>query len=210
MTPDGLSVQTAPDLTVGEPDQALTLAPFVLPVCLSHAECAALIALFEDRDAGRSRLTGGVAVSAVRSSSSLWFDDRDVPWLAGRLSGLAAKACREAFPFEIDGFEEGYQLLRYDAPSADAPDGDFYHWHVDIGGHGTARSRKLTLIVQLSAPESYTGGALELNADGTPETLPAEAGMGLAFPSFMPHRVRPVESGVRYSLVAWLHGPAFR
>ncbi|TNE62687.1 MAG: 2OG-Fe(II) oxygenase [Alphaproteobacteria bacterium] len=181
-----------------------------MPALFSAADCQALIALFEERGPARSRLTGGMAEAGIRSSSGLWIDDADAPWLSARLAGFAAAVCRNAFRFDIDGFEEGYHLLRYDAPTDAATDGDFYDWHVDIGGHGTARSRKLTLIVQLSDPMAYTGGTLDVNGDGTPAIQPALQGAGIAFPSFMPHRVSPVQSGVRYSLVAWLHGPAFR
>jgi predicted 2-oxoglutarate/Fe(II)-dependent dioxygenase YbiX len=35
-------------------------------------------------------------------------------------------------------------------------------------------------------------------------------GSALTFPSVVPHRVTPVKSGVRRSLVAWACGPALR
>ena len=37
-----------------------------------------------------------------------------------------------------------------------------------------------------------------------------ELGAATVFPSYLAHRVAPVQSGVRRSLVAWAYGPAFR
>jgi PKHD-type hydroxylase len=36
-----------------------------------------------------------------------------------------------------------------------------------------------------------------------------KAGEGFVFPSFTPHCVTPVTSGIRYSLVMWSYGPKF-
>jgi PKHD-type hydroxylase len=65
----------------------------------------------------------------------------------------------------------------------------------------------LSLTVQLSNPEEYSGGELVIY----PEFVaPKDQGTMTVFPSFMCHDVRPVLTGVRYSLVSWLAGPQFR
>jgi PKHD-type hydroxylase len=74
----------------------------------------------------------------------------------------------------------------------------------------TARRRKLTFVVQLSAPDDYDGGTLETNADGIVRQASRAVGSALMFPSFVLHRVAPVTRGERYSLTLWSHGPAFR
>lgn len=78
---------------------------------------------------------------------------------------------------------------------------------MDLGA-GENSGRKLSLSIQLSPPYDYSGGQLEFqNIDS-----PADRGIGslIAFPSFIQHRVTPVDSGVRSSLVVWVHGKPFR
>ena len=91
------------------------------------------------------------------------------------------------------------QFTRYDV-------GEYYGPHFDIGP-GKLTERKLSLTVQLSAPEDYTGGELIIY----PEFVaPKDQGTMTVFPSFMCHNVNPVKTGVRYSLVSWLAGPPFK
>ena len=62
--------------------------------------------------------------------------------------------------------------------------------------------------MQLSNGDDYEGGELEfLNVD-TP-VLHRSIGSITIFPSYLPHRVKPVTEGVRHSLVAWIHGQPF-
>ena len=72
---------------------------------------------------------------------------------------------------------------------------DFYH-------------RKLSCTIQLSEPDSYTGGNLELvEAKFKPPIEDVRAqGTITYFPSFLRHQVTPVLTGKRYSLVAWFEG----
>jgi PKHD-type hydroxylase len=85
--------------------------------------------------------------------------------------------------------------------------GDGFGWHTDLGD-GAASTRKLSVSVQLSDPESYAGGGFELCPHGTVEKF-APRGSALVFPAYMPHRVADVTRGVRRALVAWVHGDAF-
>jgi PKHD-type hydroxylase len=43
-----------------------------------------------------------------------------------------------------------------------------------------------------------------------PQRLDRSRGAFIIFPSFMLHRVTPVTRGVRWSLVAWIHGKRWR
>ena len=71
-------------------------------------------------------------------------------------------------------------------------------------------NRKLSVVVQLSDPEEYEGGELKLHTSYDPIIIKKERGMIVSFPSYTLHEVAPVTKGERYSLVAWVHGPAFR
>ena len=63
--------------------------------------------------------------------------------------------------------------------------------------------RVLSVSVQLSNPSSYKGG--ELIFDNT-EPMEDAQGTVIIFPSNLYHRVNPILSGTRYSLVQWFKG----
>ena len=78
--------------------------------------------------------------------------------------------------------------------------------------------RKVSVTVCLNDYKEYQGGELEIAMDGPPH-LPkkihdlrniASKGTVLVFPSFVWHRVKPVPSGTRYSLVIWTDGKPYR
>ena len=69
--------------------------------------------------------------------------------------------------------------------------------------------RKLTVIVQLTDPDTYTGGDFEF-CDITEYPNASEIrtrGTVLVFPSFLEHKATPVTSGIRHSLASWVDGP---
>jgi predicted 2-oxoglutarate/Fe(II)-dependent dioxygenase YbiX len=64
--------------------------------------------------------------------------------------------------------------------------------------------------VQLSRPEDYDGGDLELFDSVSPNSVDKTRGTFVVFPSFKLHRVAPVTRGTRWSLVAWVLGDRWR
>lgn len=72
---------------------------------------------------------------------------------------------------------------------------------------GENSTRKLSMSIQISAPEDYEGGDLEFFKVSDATTR--QRGSVIFFPSFLHHRIIPVARGRRYSLVAWAHGDAF-
>jgi PKHD-type hydroxylase len=114
-----------------------------------------------------------------------------------RVLGGMLKA-NEFFQFEVDQFA-AVQLARYEV-------GGFYDWHVDIGP-AYMGNRKLSMTVQLSAPEAYEGGDLIVETGrAAPITMSREIGSATVFPSFVRHKVSEVTKGTRYSLVVWAAG----
>lgn len=87
-----------------------------------------------------------------------------------------------------------------------------YDWHHDIDwNRADGYDRKLSVTVQLSSPDEYEGGDFEFCEIETPETTRSKLkGSVLVFPSYLQHRVSPVTSGIRKSLVAWFEGPIWR
>lgn len=140
--------------------------------------------------------------------ATLPFEPR-LRWLYERLSLRASLVNQEYYGFDLAGLLEPVQLLRYTAKSAEQGVAGHYRWHQDFG-NGYMGRRKLSLVVQLSGADDYEGCLLTLMSHQT-ETMNYRArGEGVCFPSWTPHCVSPIERGVRYALVAWVHGSPFR
>jgi PKHD-type hydroxylase len=77
-------------------------------------------------------------------------------------------------------------------------------WDVDVKDFNKKPIRKLSSITLLN--DTFTGGKLALWHSGTRYSFDFNAGDIVFFPSFVLHKVDPVESGVRYSLVSWSYG----
>lgn len=145
-------------------------------------------------------------VSYVRQSSVRFLHPSSVTqWIFQRITDIVIKTNYEYFGFDLTGMVEGLQFTRYDSPDG------HYGWHCDMGPDSVPR--KLSLTIQLSDPDSYIGGDLQLSPGGSiveAQVAGRERGRAFLFPSWMPHRVTPVTEGTRYSLVAWVTGPPFR
>lgn len=123
----------------------------------------------------------------------------DTKWLFEKLGKALMHMNQNSYHYNLKGFYEGVQIARYE-------DSGEYGWHVDIGP-GENSTRKLSMSVQLTDGPEYEGGNLEF----TNVSQQSERGIGslIVFPSFLTHRVTPVTSGTRHSMVAWVHGDAF-
>jgi PKHD-type hydroxylase len=164
-------------------------------------ECSRLIVDFTPRLGPALVDTLDLAESAsIRKSSAVFlFPGESTNWVFERLQKQIQDINEEVYGFDANAFSEGFQFTRYEV-------GEYYRPHFDIGP-GRLAERKLSLTIQLSSPEQYTGGELII----FPEfAAPRDQGSMTVFPSFMCHGVRPVETGVRYSLVSWFSGPPFK
>ncbi len=151
-------------------------------------------------------------VPDIRSSKVAWIPKRaDTLWIHDRLGEVASEAI-SSWQFEVEGFAEDLQFTLYDTVGA------HYTWHHDGLDEGLEH-RKLSMVLQLSEADSYAGCDLEFlevtedyTASERDEYLceVREVGTVITFPAFEYHRVTPLVSGTRYSLVAWLAGPPFR
>ena len=67
----------------------------------------------------------------------------------------------------------------------------------------------ISAVILLTDPQKYEGGELQVVTNGNieqPMTFKPPAGSVVFFASWMPHRVVPVQKGIRKSLVAWIMG----
>jgi PKHD-type hydroxylase len=124
-------------------------------------------------------------------------------WLYSKIMGMAAEANRNLWGFDLQSTVDSIQYTEY------LGGGGHYDYHLDIGSGG-ASLRKVSIVVQLSDPSEYDGGEFQLLRGRFPETLPKNKGAVLIFPSYLLHRVTPIESGVRRSLVMWVGGTHYK
>jgi len=68
--------------------------------------------------------------------------------------------------------------------------------------------RKISMTCLLSHESEFEGGGLELMSDG--KIARPKQGQAIFFASYIRHRVVPIISGVRKSLVMWFGGPSFK
>ena len=69
----------------------------------------------------------------------------------------------------------------------------------------------MSATLLISDPSEYEGGEFEIiDYSGAALTLPKLKGTIIIFDSRAPHRVAPVTSGTRISLVCWMRGPKLK
>jgi len=140
---------------------------------------------------------------SVRKSTVRWMTGGkgQEDWIYKRIFDMVNEANNHLWNFNLSHAAESLQYTEY------PPDGGHYDWHIDCGNHIQAQ-RKVSVTVQLN--DDYEGGELELWRGQKPVTALKEKGCVVVFPSYMLHRVKPVTSGTRNSLVLWLGGDHYR
>ncbi len=178
-----------------------------------------------DGEMSDSRLIGDALNKDKRNSQNAWIPSQH--WVGGFLWHYVMRANRENFLYDlrcIDG--ESIQYTRY-------AEGQFYNWHNDAGlasqykpvsvgnrAEGLGQDflneniemvRKLSFVLQLSDPDDYEGGNLQmLDESGRLYVAPRQRGTVILFDSRTQHRVQKIKSGVRKSLVGWTVGPRWK
>ena len=156
-----------------------------------------------------------------RNSDLVWLNDT---WIYKELHPYVNTANKNAgWNFEWDR-SESCQFTKY-------KHNQYYDWHCDSwdkpykrkeGDPDNGKIRKLSMTCQLTDGSEYTGGELEFDFRNYDPHMRDEAkhlqrakeilpkGSIIVFPSFVWHRVKPVTSGTRYSLVVWHLGRPFK
>ena len=119
----------------------------------------------------------------------------------------------------IDSYNK--QTWNYKLDVCDVPqygiylNGGYYDWHVDEEPEVCHLMRKLSATIWLNDPDEYEGGEFDIEVRGPHDhsrydSFKLPKGSIVVFPSNKWHRVRPVTSGVRKSLVTWFRGSPFK
>ena len=135
-------------------------------------------------------------------------------WVQGRYE-VNAEGTDMKYVAGADGYHPLVNWTEEPAPVNDKFDVPTFGWVADKAWWG--KVRKLSMTINLSQPDEYEGGNLEIKyntKEGTQETKVIEEGRKqgtmILFPSFLPHRVSPVKRGTRYSMVIWILGKPFK
>jgi hypothetical protein len=171
-----------------------------------------------DNDFETSHVTGQ-KILPVRNSKSSWIPSNH--WICGLCYHYVQLANTENFRYDIEGF--GADNMQYTSYTS----GQYYNWHVDTSISvqytptktesdnfiqlNSEKVRKLSFTMQLSDPDEYTGGELQILSDENVSFFaPKTRGSITIFDSRLRHRVRKIESGHRKSLVGWVVGPRWK
>jgi PKHD-type hydroxylase len=144
--------------------------------------------------------------SNIRESEISWIEmNNDTMWIYDRLAYITRSLNGQFYKFDLYGFHESIQYTTYQSEKE-----SHYTWHRDTGVDRTnSPPRKFSVVLQLTDPNEYEGGDLELFVSSEPTKVKREKGLVAAFPSYTLHRVTPVTKGIRKTLVIWCTGPAF-
>lgn len=150
----------------------------------------------------------GVVNNEVRRSKVRFISSEDsrFTYLFDILWKTAIQANRDFFNIHITRLNF-VQVAEYDAAYLGE-----YKVHQDVfwtnDNEDPTHHRKLSCVINLSDPESYVGGNLELVHTGTQLDKDTELqGSIIYFPSLFMHKANPVIRGTRYSVAAWFEGP---
>jgi len=146
--------------------------------------------------------------TSYRRSKIHFFDEELDQDLFNLVYRLGVNSNNFNFGFDIN-LLQALQFSIYDSK-----DKGKYDWHKDTDWTSQDMyHRKLSVVIQLSNSDEYTGGELEIeNANFTSKEKAdmRKKGSVIVFPSFITHRVTPVTKGKRMSLIGWLVGAKFR
>ena len=140
---------------------------------------------------------------STRSSEVAWVRDMDLLSMLMRMSKQINRSAN--WNLNLAGIEP-VQFGIYG-------EGDFYDWHVDQHPkpvRGMVRKISMSLFLN----DDYEGGEFDLeiyrpDADPRYKTFKLKPWSAIFFQGDQWHRVRPITSGVRKSIVAWFYGPPY-
>ena len=166
-----------------------------------------------------SKLYGSAINKEKRNSKNTWIPSTH--WIAGFLWHYVQRANRENFLYDLTCIGEYYNwhndssiAVHYKPNGNDIPAGESVNnqdAHVDYLNKNSELVRKLSFTLQLSDPNDYEGGNVQLlNDEGKKYIAPRQRGTIILFDSRTSHRVLKVTKGTRRSIVGWVVGPRWK
>jgi len=157
----------------------------------------------EIENTGEVGIEVGSIVPKIRKTNVCWVPKTESISLLLFSKALIANY-KAGWGFDVEDYEVA-QLGKYQ-------EGGHYDWHTDETFYHRSRGyhRKVSAVLFLSDPSTYTGGDFLFNTSQGEEKVEAGIGTIICFPAEVPHKVTPVTEGVRHSLVLWSYGPLMR
>ena len=157
----------------------------------------------ETAQVGMGRKSGGGYDPEKRITTISWIPFKEMPEMYRDIETTMLRANNNHFGFEGMRLTEVAQFTHY-------PTGGFYTWHMDndIVGKHQPPVRKISMTLLLSNPSTFEGGELEFMDDK--KAVKLKQVQAIFFASWLRHRIKPVTSGERTSLVMWFGGPSFK
>lgn len=151
--------------------------------------------------------SAGIVDKNIRNSKISWMGyTNDTVEIWNKILNVINMVNHQYFHYDLSGCHEPAQLTLYNSNNQ-----EHYNWHTDCSLSDNNVPRKLSMSLLLSDTSEFTGGELELLVDSErPVQLSQVKGRAWFFPSYTLHRVAPVTSGIRRSLVLWVGGPNFK
>lgn len=174
---------------------------------LTPENCESLIAAYykpeEEKTAQVGGTDGAVVSLEYRKTDVCWIPTSEAISLLLFSKSLVANQ-KAGWDFDIEDCEPT-QIAKYEQ-------GGHYNWHTDEAFYQRSRGnhRKVSSVMFLSDPSTYTGGDFLFDSGAGEQRVEAGVGTILCFPSELRHKVTPVTYGVRYSLASWAVGPFMR
>tara|TARA_R100001129_G_scaffold125075_1_gene87448 strand:+ start:82 stop:663 length:582 start_codon:yes stop_codon:yes gene_type:complete len=152
---------------------------------------------------GLANEKGGVIDTNTRTSHISWIPFSKMKEMYADIEKFMKKTNNNHFGFDGMQITEQAQYTEY-------PHGGFYDWHMDSDLQFSHEPpvRKISMTCLLSHESEFQGGELQIEKDQNKVKL--KQGHAIFFASFIRHRVAPITSGIRKSLVMWFGGPPLR
>lgn len=188
----------------------LTNTCMTLDNVLTDSELTELESYLSNFSTSNALLAGNGYSEEVRKSQTKMHKVDEVnKWFFDKIKKQIAYVNDNSYRFDLTGFEF-FQYTEYNQQ------GSHYDWHMDMYLDGSLElhklTRKLSISLVLSDQEEYQGGEFQIVGPSfqKPVTIEQRRNRMLIFPSYLYHKVTPIISGNRRSIVIWVLGPKFR
>ena len=177
---------------------------YSIPTCITKSVSDVILQELEGSNLEPGTIGPENEILNIRKSSISWIPTDH--WVSGMLAHFISCANTNLFNFDLDGWANFVQYTVYNEP------GSYYDWHNDLADSefNPDKVRKLSISLCLSSKDDYEGGEFQILSGRKMESVKMDIGDAIIFPSDLMHRVRPIKSGKRISLVGWMGGPPFK
>lgn len=177
---------------------------YVIPSGIDKSVAKVITEQLKDASLADAELHSDVKIDySVRKSQVHWLNTDH--WVSGMMAHFIHTANSAYFHYDLHGWSDRIQYTVYDGP------GTNYIWHNDHQPSTFFDGMWRKLSISLCLEDDYEGGQLQLMTyEGKLRTYDMKCGDVVIFSSDIMHRVRPLRSGRRTSLVGWYAGPKFK